>query len=214
MDMATTYVKNKSPKRDKDFFLVQKALCGDQQAYNVIFNQYHGVVKYAVKKILKDPALVEDVCMETFEKAFTNLVRFQPDYQLSAWLVRTGTNRALDHFRHNARVNISSIDEGFGEEGGDKREIQIKDVDAAPDSYTEKLQDVELIKRVLVKLPYDEGKAVRMKYLDDCTYDEIAEELGLTRKQARKFVKCGVEMLMTVMGEEAGLDIDIRTYWR
>lgn len=210
------YVKStvKRGKREKDFFLVQRAICGDQQAYNTIFNQYYDVVKYAVKKILKDTALVEDICMETFEKAFTNLVRFQPDYQLSAWLVRIGTNRALDYFRHNARVNISSIDEGFGEEDSDKREIQIKDADATPDSYTEKLQDVELVKRVLVKLPYDEGKAVRMKYLDDCTYDEIAEELDLTRKQARKLVKYGVEMLMVVMDEEAGLDIDIRTYWR
>lgn len=210
------YVKStvKRGKREKDFFLVQRAICGDQQAYNTIFNQYYDVVKHAVKKILKDTALVEDICMETFEKAFTNLVRFQPDYQLSAWLVRIGTNRALDYFRHNARVNISSIDEGFGEENSDKREIQIKDADATPDFYTEKLQDVELVKRVLTKLPYDEGKAVRMKYLDDCTYDEIAEELDLTRKQARKLVKYGVEMLMVVMDEEAGLDIDIRTYWR
>lgn len=210
------YIKSvvKRGKREKDFFLVQRAICGDQQAYNTIFNQYYDVVKYAVKKILKDTALVEDICMETFEKAFTNLVRFQPDYQLSAWLVRIGTNRALDYFRHNARVNISSIDEGFGEENSDKRRIQIKDADATPDSYTEKLQDVELVKRVLVKLPYDEGKAVRMKYLDDCTYDEIAEELELTRKQARKLVKYGVEMLMVVMDEEAGLDIDIRTYWK
>lgn len=214
--MVTTYVKatNKRSKRDKDFFLVQKALCGDQQAYNTIFYQYYDTVKYAVKKILNDTSLIEDICMETFEKAFSNLARFQPDYQLSAWLVRIGTNRALDHFRHNARTSITSIDDGWNEDTEDRKVIQLKDNDTTPDSYTEKLQDVEFVKKILVKLPYPESKAVRMKYLDDCTFDEIAEEMDLTRKQARKLVKYGVELLMVVMDKEAGLDIDIRTMWQ
>ena len=151
MDTVKTVVKR--TKREKDFFLVQRALCGDQQAYSTIFNQYYDVVKYAVRKILNDTSLVEDICMETFEKAFSNFTRFQPDHQLSAWLVRIGTNRALDHFRHNSRVPVSSLDEGFDADKEDRVVVQIRSTDDTPDVCAEKLQDVELVKRVLKKLP-------------------------------------------------------------
>lgn len=106
-------MRKKTSHREKDFGLVQRALCGDQDAFTTIFKKYNVILTIQIGEIINDKDLTADIVMETFEKAFERLERFQPDYQLSAWLVRIGRNCAIDYCRKKNRVNIVSIDEGF-----------------------------------------------------------------------------------------------------
>lgn len=179
-------------KKEADFFLVQRAICGDQSAYTKIYENYRKSVRYAVTQILwRRPMDVEDVCMETFERAFSLLHRFQPDYQLSAWLVRIASNRALDYLRRGDRLDIMSVD-ATADDDSPVLELQLMDDAPLPTEQVEWTQDISYLNSLMEELPSNERDALRMRCLDGLSSDECAEQMGTTRRTVRHSVRDGI----------------------
>ena len=56
-----------------------------------------------LRRIVGDPAVAEDLCQETFVRAWRVAPRDVPPERLRAWLYRTATNLAVDELRRRAR---------------------------------------------------------------------------------------------------------------
>lgn len=207
---------NKSLKRssrEEDFFMVQRALCGDDRAYQEIWKKYSRPVEWQIRKIVPDADTAKDLLMESFEKAFTSLYKFRPDYQLSAWLVRIAINHSLDYCRKIQRHPTTRIDEGFDTDDEDSRPtIQIADDSRTPDTALEAVQDVETVQRLLRCLPEVSSRVIRMKFLDDLSYEEIADELGITTKKARSLMRRARKQLLVIVPTVVQADIEIRSH--
>lgn len=184
--MRTTRIK--LSKKEKDFALVQKALCGDQIAFQTIYDGYHNYVRQQVFDIVQDYEVACDITMEVFEKAFERLVKFQPDYQLSSWLIKIGRNFAIDYCRKKNRVNIVSIDINYDESEEERPTVQVIDPDLTPDENVAKRQRIEVVRKMLKMLPDSHRKAIEMKYLNSFGYEEIADELDLTTQQVKNII--------------------------
>lgn len=198
----------KRTRREVDFFLVQRAICGDQSAYTKIYEDYQKFVHYAVARILyKRPMDVEDVCIETFERAFSLLHRFQPDYQLSAWLVRIASNRALDCLRRGGKMDVTSVD-ATADDDSPVLEIQLMDDSPLPTEQVERTQDISYLESLIENLPENERDALRMKCLDGLSSDECAEQMGTTRRTVRHSVRDGIQHLKRMVDEN---DVELRS---
>lgn len=198
----------KRTRREADFFLVQRAICGDQSAYTKIYEDYQKSVRYVVTKILyRKPMEVEDVCMETFERAFSLLHRFQPDYQLSAWLVRIASNRALDCLRRGNRLDITSVD-ATADDDSPVLELQLMDDAPLPTEQVERIQDTSYLNSLMEELPGNERDALRMRCLDGLSSDECAEQMGTTRRTVRHSVRDGIRHLKDMVNET---DVELRS---
>lgn len=198
----------KRTRREVDFFLVQRAICGDQSAYTKIYEDYQKSVHYAVARILyKRPMDVEDVCIETFERAFSLLHRFQPDYQLSAWLVRIASNRALDCLRRGGKMDVTSVD-ATADDDSPVLEIQLMDDSPLPTEQVERTQDISYLESLIENLPENERDALRMKCLDGLSSDECAEQMGTTRRTVRHSVRDGIQHLKRMVDEN---DVELRS---
>jgi len=198
----------KRTRREADFFLVQRAICGDQSAYTRIYEDYQKSVRYAVSRILyRRPMDVEDVCIETFERAFSLLHRFQPDYQLSAWLVRIASNRALDCLRRGGRMDITSVD-ATADDDSPVLELQLMDDAPLPTEQVERTQDISYLETLIADLPSNERDALRMKCLDGLSSDECAEQMGTTRRTVRHSVRDGIRHLKDMVDEN---DVELRS---
>lgn len=178
-------MRKKTSHREKDFGLVQRALCGDQDAFTTIFKKYNVILTIQIGEIINDKDLTADIVMQTFEKAFERLERFQPDYQLSAWLVRIGRNCAIDYCRKKNRVNIVSIDEGFDDTEDDRPTLQVIDDSRTPEESLSFNQRIEYVKSVMQKMPSTSRRVIQMRFFDDFTYEEMADELGFTLQQVK-----------------------------
>lgn len=195
-------------KKEADFFLVQRAICGDQSAYTKIYENYWKSVRYAVTQILwRRPMDVEDVCMETFERAFSLLHRFQPDYQLSAWLVRIASNRALDYLRRGNRLDITSVD-ATADDDSPVSETQLMDTAPLPTEQVERTQDILYLETLMAELPSNERDVLRMRCLDGLSSDECAEQMGTTRRTVRHSVRDGIHHLKSMVDET---DVELRS---
>lgn len=201
-------MRPKLTSKEKDFFLVQRALCGDQEAFAAIFKKYKIILTIQISEIVNDSDLTADIVMETFEKAFERLKNFQPDYQLSAWLVRIGRNCAIDYCRKRNRVNIVSIDEGFDDTEDERPTLQLLDDSRTPEESMSFKQRLEFVRTVMNEMPDVSRRVLQMKFFDDFSYEEIADELDFTVQQVKNAMHKARKDLIELVALRAYEDIE------
>ena len=80
-----------------DDVLVRMALDGNQTAFSALHAKYEMAVCSIIGKIVSDPIEVEDICIESFERAFQKLCTFDQGKKFSTWLFAIAKNKALAH---------------------------------------------------------------------------------------------------------------------
>ena len=170
--------KRLSEKGQRDFKIIQKALGGDQSAYATLLDMYRESIYYLVLKMVITDEYAEDLTIEIFGKAFSNLHQYQPTYAFSTWLYRIATNNCIDFIRKQ-RVSTTSIDNAFEDADGDKFYIQLKEGGLNPEEKAIKKQKNKHLREVVKKLKPHYRKLIELRYFKELSYDEIAQELEL-----------------------------------
>lgn len=77
---------------------------GEQAKFSLIYESHAEYVRTVVRRLLKDPAEVEDVVHDVFLQAWRHMDRFDPRRgELRGWLTVIARSRALDRVRRLAR---------------------------------------------------------------------------------------------------------------
>ena len=85
-----------SEKGQRDFDIIERAHKGDQMAYSQLLDLYRESIYFLVLKMVNSSEYAEDLTIEVFGKAFSNLKQYQPNYAFSTWLYRIATNNCID----------------------------------------------------------------------------------------------------------------------
>lgn len=166
-----------SEKALKDFKLIDQAtLEGDQSAYAMLMDRYKKPVYHMVLKMVRNVDDAEDLTIEAFSKAFKNLHRFKKDYTFSTWLFRIATNNAIDFIRKK-KLDTFSLDTSYTDDAGESVSMDVLDPDLTPEEETVKAQKIELVQMFVTKLPTKYQRLVRLRYFEELSYEEIAQEL-------------------------------------
>ncbi len=169
--------KNFSDKALEDFRLIDRATIeNDEQAYADLLKRYKKPVYHMILKMVRNVDDAEDLTIEAFAKAFKNLKRFKKDYTFSTWLFRIATNNAIDFIRKK-KLETLSLDTSFKDDSGDTVTIDVEDHKLNPMEETIKSQKVALIRLFVTKLPPKYQRLVKLRYFDELSYEEIAQEL-------------------------------------
>lgn len=168
--------KEFSDKAKKDFELVDRAKNEDQKAYAELLKRYRRPVYHLVLKMVRNQEDAEDLTIEAFSKAFKNLPKFNPEYTFSTWLFRIATNNCIDFIRKK-KLNTTSIDTTFQDDGGDDMRMEIKDKDLNPQESAIRDQKIALVRAIVTKLPMKYQVLVKLRYFDELSYEEIAGEI-------------------------------------
>jgi RNA polymerase sigma-70 factor (ECF subfamily) len=174
-------VKTKlTEKAQRDYLLVIDARDnGDQKAYADLMNSYRDALYFMLLKMTNDPYDAEDLTIEAFGKAFKNLSFYTPDYAFSTWLFKIATNNCIDFLRAKKK-NTVSLDVAFGNgfiAEGASREVA-SETHNPEDSCMEK-QKAVLMRKMVEQLKPNYRKLVDLRYFQELSYEEIAEELNL-----------------------------------
>jgi RNA polymerase sigma-70 factor (ECF subfamily) len=123
----------------------------------------------------KDDAM--DLTVETFGKAFENLEKYKPDFAFSTWLFRIATNNCIDFIRKK-RLNVVSLNT-ISEEDGEEKHMQIRAEGLNPEESSIKKQESEKLKNIVEQLPIRYRKLIILRYYDEQSYEEIAQQLDI-----------------------------------
>ncbi|NJM16013.1 MAG: sigma-70 family RNA polymerase sigma factor [Bacteroidales bacterium] len=167
---------NLSDKAQHDYDLVLKAVKGDQQAYAELMGRYRDAIYYMLIKMVNNPSDAEDLTIEAFGKAFRNIAQYTPNYAFSTWLFKIATNNCIDFIRKK-KANLISLDQGADDE--DTVQVVIQDDTPDPEETLIKQQKVKLMHDVVTKLKPRYRKLIELRYFQEFSYEEIAEELEL-----------------------------------
>ncbi|MFC3415784.1 RNA polymerase sigma factor [Algoriphagus hitonicola] len=166
-----------SNKALEDFDLIDRAVDHkDQQAYATLMKRYKKAVYFMILKMIRDADDAEDLTMEAFAKAFKNLHRFKKDYTFSTWLFRIATNNAIDFIRKK-KLKTMSLNTTMSDDSGNSVNIDVEDGDNNPQDEFIKSQRIEMVRIFVDKLPAKYRKLVQLRYFDELSYEEIAQEL-------------------------------------
>ena len=167
-----------SVKGQRDFEIIQRALDGDQSAYTTLLDMYRDSIYFLVQKMVSSSEYAEDLIIEIFGKAFSNLHQYQPTYAFSTWLYRIATNNCIDFIRKQ-RISTTSIDNAFEDSDGDTYYIQIQEKGLNPEEKAIKKQKVKYLREVVKKLKPHYRKLIELRYFKELSYEEIAQEMEL-----------------------------------
>jgi RNA polymerase sigma factor (sigma-70 family) len=170
---------NLSDKALKDYNLVKNAIDnGDQKAYAELMSRYKDSIYFMLLKMVNNRDDADDLTIEAFGKAFKNIKQYTPDYAFSTWLFKIATNNCIDFIRKK-RKQTFSIDKGIETDDGGELNIDIKSSQPDPEENMMKKQKVMMMRDVVERLKPRYRKLVELRYFQERSYEEIAEELNL-----------------------------------
>ena len=166
-----------SSRAQEDLELVAKAKEGDQNAFSKLMARYRDSIFFMVLKMVNNKEDANDLTVETFAKAFEKLEKYQPEYAFSTWLFRVATNNCIDFIRKK-KLNTMSI-HGMMDEDGEDKTLQIKADVLNPEETSIKKQQTEELKLLIENLPIRYRNLITLRYFDELSYEEIAQQLDL-----------------------------------
>ncbi|HNP48820.1 MAG: sigma-70 family RNA polymerase sigma factor [Bacteroidetes bacterium] len=169
---------NLSEKAQVDFKLVQLAVKGDQKAYAELMSRYKDSIYFMLLKMVNNRDDADDLTIEAFGKAFKNLHQYTPDFAFSTWLFKIATNNCIDFIRRKRKYTFS-IDKNMENDSGQEMQFEIKSPMLDPEEKMIKKQKAILMRDVVEKLKPRYKRLVELRYFQERSYEEIADELKL-----------------------------------
>lgn len=167
-----------SARARHDLTLVEAALQGHAKAYEELVQRYRKAVYHTVYRMVRHADDADDLTSETFAKAFRNLPRYRPDFAFSTWLFRVATNHSIDFLRRK-RLQTLSLEAMAA--ASDSAEVgwSIASADPTPQEALIRQQRAQVARQVVELLPTKYARLVRLRYLDELSYEEVATKLHL-----------------------------------
>ena len=162
---------------NEDFELVRRAKKGEEKAFEKILQKYRKSVYYMLLKMVKNADDADDLTQEAFAKAFKSINKFDPKYAFSTWLFRIATNNCIDFIRKK-RVQTISI-ENPSDNDDDNYQLEIRDPDDDPNEALLRKQRKKYLKIAMEKLPEKYQMLLELRYFQELSYQEVADELDL-----------------------------------
>lgn len=152
---------------------------GDLNAFEALFRQFEGEVYGWIVRIVRDRGIAEDLTVETFWRIYRAHARFDPERNFGAWARRIATNAALDHLKT------------------DSREVALPDglaagVQADPAVHREVHEQIE---RAFGELPARLRVAATLALVEEESYEQIAEALGISAGAVKSRVFRAIRLL-------------------
>jgi RNA polymerase sigma-70 factor (ECF subfamily) len=195
----------KSDSAWEDQQLVQKAQEGDQDAFSELMSKYRDSIFYMVLKMVNSRNDAEDLTMESFAKAFNNLKRYDFKYAFSTWLFKIATNNSIDFIRKK-KLDTHSIDEPIKTDKGEIHSVNIKTEHPDPEQKVERGERIVSVRSAVKKLKDKYRTLIELRYYEELSYDEIAEQLDLPLGTVKAQLYRAKELLSNIM-EGKGEDI-------
>jgi RNA polymerase sigma-70 factor (ECF subfamily) len=178
------------PDYEKDGVLVQEASRHDPKAMRQIVERHQDHVYRLAYRLVGDADVARDVVQDTFLKAFENLGDMNNGRALGQWLRQIAVNLVRDRWK--TRKKTICLDEQDPE---------------LPPSRLNPVHDLEIremgthIQAALMELPPTYREVFLLKYVEEISYEEISDLLGVSVPAAKVQAHRACRMLRRLLPE-------------
>ena len=163
-----------------DAMLVVSARLGDGKAFSELMNRYKDAIYYRLLKMVNYKIDAEELMIEAFGKAFTNIDQYETQFAFSTWLYRIASNLALDHLRKRRLITVSLSSSLFDDQWIEiENDYNLPSSSDNPEESLIKKQNALILRKSISCLKPRYREILEMRYFKEFTYNEIAQELNL-----------------------------------
>lgn len=160
-----------------DRVLLNNYLSGDRSAISELIERHSQRVRSYIAMMVKDDDIADDIFQETFIKAVKVIDegRYTDSGKFLSWVLRIAHNRVLDHFRrekHNRTINEK--------EAGYDMFSTIKLSEGSVEDSMVMSEMQATIRSLVAALPDEQREVVEMRYYAKLSFQEIADETGVS----------------------------------
>ena len=177
--------------------LIKLAAGQHQTAFIILYTRYNAGVKSHISRYVIQKEEVEDICLESFQKAFSQIHTFNPEYKFSTWLYRIARNTAFDHLSKNDREKSYMPMTSINEDNAELKELTATSHNPEDDIINQQEYDKWLTN--IEKLKDDYKAVAKMNLIDNFGYKEIADELGLPLNTVKTKIRRAKAQLLKMM---------------
>jgi RNA polymerase sigma-70 factor (ECF subfamily) len=146
---------------------------GDENAFQLIFEQHHRFVFRFLYGMVGERRLAEELMQETFMQAYKNIGTVREEAKLLSWLCGIARHVALHSLRSRPGKNQwIGID--------DQEVTELKDAQLTPETRMLNTELKAVIHEALTALDDDKRGVFILKVLQQMSYEEIAEVTGFS----------------------------------
>ncbi|MFR9498297.1 MAG: RNA polymerase sigma factor [Rikenellaceae bacterium] len=151
-----------------DSELVDATLEGDHLAFEALITRYREAIYRMILVRTGSACDADDLIQETLIKVYINLPRYDRNYTFGQWIYTIARNTMIDS--HRCRHDDFSLDDRFS----------ITDLKSpSPEECVINSQERLRIEEAVERLSATQALLFRMRFLDEYSYEEIAERLKM-----------------------------------
>lgn len=182
-----------------DELVKQIRLSDERNAIAALFERYAHLLYGLCLKYLKDNEQSRDAVMEIFEILMEKI----PDTEINnfkGWIYTVAKNHCLMKLRKmsSSRRNHEEILQNL------KEEIMESDVELNLINEDNVNSEAEHLNRAMNYLNKEQERCIRMMYLENKSYKEIAEDTGYSLKQVKSYIQNGKRNLKNYITNSNG----------
>lgn len=151
---------------------IKNTLSGDTDAFRHIIRSYSDMSFSLAVSIVKDPQHAEDICQNSFIKAFNGLSTFKGKSKLSTWLYRIVVNESFRYQKKQSNWKAHGNGDNY------EQIVQTNDSGTVSD-YKFDIHDA------LASLSPNESLALTLFYLEENNIKEVSEITGWTSSNTK-----------------------------
>jgi RNA polymerase sigma-70 factor (family 1) len=171
----------------RDFELISRIKEGDESAFRIVFDLYSSKLFAFSYRFLKEKEPCQEVVQEVFLKLWINRSKLDTQYPIAPYLYTITRRLTLNVLRHVATSQCAM----------DKMWLNVKKVsnETEEEVFLEDLS--RFTEQVLSKMPKQQQLIFRMSRHQELSYDEIAEELNISRNTVKNHLVAALKTLRT-----------------
>jgi RNA polymerase sigma-70 factor (ECF subfamily) len=150
---------------------------GENEAFDVLLNRHKSSLFSYIYFIIRNKDLTEDIFQETFVKVIVTIKqgRYIETGKFKAWVTRIAHNLIIDYFRQERTENTLSNDDVEVDLFNN-----IKLCDGTVEDRLVHNQVLSDVKKLIQYLPESQREVLEMRYYQDLSFKEIADNTGVS----------------------------------
>jgi RNA polymerase sigma-70 factor (ECF subfamily) len=189
---------------EEDVALVSAVRAGSEEAFDRLLSHYQASVYNVVYRIVGNPQDAADTVQEVFLKVYRGLEKFQGNSSLKTWIFRIAVHEGCNYKRwwrrHAQRessleTTLGSADRSRADRDAPTLGEMLVEQSSSPFESTSSHEVRAIVDRALDEMPEHYRTAVVLRDLEDLSYEEITEVLGVSLGTVKSRVGRGREAL-------------------
>lgn len=164
--------------RKQEEALIRQAQAGSHDAFRELVDWHQDrIYRFCLlRTVSREDA--EEICQDTFVRAYDALPRWIPKARFSTWLYSIANNLARDRFRSRSNRNAVRTDSLDSPQNGDPLSCRRP----RPDETISREEEVAAVEFAISRLPQKLREAILLHAVEGLSYDECASVLDCSRR--------------------------------